>query len=278
MHPLLQRVAALPAARPVYRQLRQRRLARTIARYPSRDVRHSYAGFELNVALRDPLAEGWYDHDWSAQAELDLLSSRGRLGEGATVIDIGAHQGVVGLLCAARVGGGKVIAVEAEPHNVRVARLNAQMNPGLRLDVVHAAIDARPGTLWFSEGLNGTVLPGGHAGKVEVPAVTVDELAMRHGHPDVILVDVEGFEGRALEGATAVLNAGTTDFFVEVHDAETIGRNGWCGRDIVARLEEAGGEILVAPAYDGPIESQFRAVVRASVDWDKRFYCVALFG
>lgn len=275
---MLQRVAALPVVRPVHRVARRRRLARRVNRYVPRDVRHTYAGVELTIALRDPLAEGWYDHDWPAQPELDLLSGRGRLADGATVLDLGAHQGVVGLICAARVGGGKVVAVEAEPHNVRVARENAALNPTLALHVEHAAVAAASGSLWFSEGLNGAVLAGSRIGKVQVPAVTLDHLAERHGHPDVVLIDVEGFEGRALEGASRVLEARRTDFFVELHDAATLGAHGWTARAVVERLEGAGADVLLAPAYHGPIEAAFVPAGEArGLDWTQRLYCVALF-
>lgn len=68
---------------------------------------------------------------------------------------------------------------------------------------------------------------GGDApASTEVPSVTVDTLAKLYGMPDVVYVDVEGFELAVLNGATEALE-GRPDLMIEVH----VG----CG------LEEAGG-------------------------------------
>jgi FkbM family methyltransferase len=244
--------------------------------YQGRVVHHVYGGVPLTVALRDPLGEGWYDHDWAPQPELTFLLERSRLRGGARVFDLGAHHGVVALMCAAHVGDGLVVAVEAEPHNAAVASENARLNAGLPLLVEHAAVAAQSGTLWFSEGLNGAVRGGGRAGKVPVPAVTIDELAKRHGWPDVVLIDVEGFEGRAIEGASDVLAIGKTDFCIEIHDAATLGPHGWDSRQLTDHLVACGATVWIAPAYD-QVAGEFAPVESASVEWDRRLFCVALF-
>lgn len=203
---------------PVYRVYRQRRIARQIAMYPEHVVTHRYGGHVLKVLLADPLAEGWYDKDWRRLPELDELSRIGALRAGATVFDIGAHQGVVALMLASEVGvSGTVVAVEAEPHNATLARRNIALNDARNVLVVHAAIADRPGTVHFAEGLNGHVDDGTRRGNVEVPAVTIDQLAQQHGPPDLVFLDVEGYEGKALQGAAATLGSGRTSFFVEVH-------------------------------------------------------------
>ena len=212
---------ALPHA--VYRLYRKRRVARMIASFSPRVVTHTYGGHRLTVALSDPLAEGWYDHDWPRLEEVDQLIDIGGLRRGATVFDLGAHQGVVALMLAAEVGtSGRVIAVEAQPHNVSMARRNVSLNRATNVTVVHAAISDRPGTLHFEHGLNGHVDSATRIGNVEVVALTIDELAGRFGAPDVVFLDVEGYESKALDGAAATLGAGRTSFFVEVHGDELV--------------------------------------------------------
>jgi len=260
----------------MYRAVRRQILTRRIASYEPRVVEHSYDGIPLKVSLQDGLAEGWYDRDWPAQSEIRLLCEHGRLGPGATVFDLGAHQAVIALVLAARVPGGKVVAVEAEPHNARVASKNVRLNSPLPVIVEHAAVAAESGHLWFSESLNGSVLPGGRAGKVRVPAVTIDDMATEHGHPDVVFIDVEGFEGRALEGASQVLAAKSSDFFIEIHDADTLGPNGWDSHQVAMLFDDAGAEVWIAAAYDDAA-GQFRRLTDAKVDWDRRLFCVALF-
>ena len=74
----------------------------------------------------DAMGQGWYDQDWPPPAEIGVLSERGRLREGARVFDVGAHQGVVAMMLGDLVGAaGRVVAVEATPHNAEVAGRNA---------------------------------------------------------------------------------------------------------------------------------------------------------
>src|SRR5438309_3513192 len=57
-------IARLLLPDSVYRSYRRRKIAAEIAHYTPREVRHRYGRHELRVRLEDPLAEGWYDHDW----------------------------------------------------------------------------------------------------------------------------------------------------------------------------------------------------------------------
>lgn len=231
---------------PVYRMYRKRRVARLIAGYSPRVVTHTYGGNRLKVQLADPLAEGWYDRDWPHLREIDELSRTGALRPGATVFDLGAHQGVVALMLAAEVGpSGKVIAVEAEPHNASIARRNVSLNGATNVTVVEAAIADRPGTLQFAEALNGNVDASTRLGNVAVRAVTIDQLAEQHGPPEVAFLDVEGYEGKALEGAAVTLRSRRTTFFVEVHADRLVDCN---VADLIARF--AGYTLLAAHQSD----------------------------
>lgn len=265
--------AILPAA--AIQELRRRRVHARIAAYSPRVVEHSYAGQSLRVSLRDPLAEGWYDHDWGPQPEIDLLAT-GRLRSGARVFDLGAHQGIVALMLARIVGEtGSVVAVEAEPHNAAVARENRALNAADNLTVVHAAIADAPGTLPFSEGLNGMVLRGSASGTIEVRATTVDEIAAEFGSPDVVFIDVEGYEAHALEGARVTLGEARTDFFVEVHDAPTLIGAGASVRDVLEAFDPHSYDLRCAQA-SGDAVGEFRPIDRDVTYGGRRFYLVGL--
>jgi FkbM family methyltransferase len=194
-------------------------VASLIADYPAREVSHTYGRHELLLRLADPLAEGWYDKDWEEPKALGFLRERGVLKPGARVFDIGAHQAVIALMLAREVGAsGQVVAVEAEPHNARVALANRDLNGAENLVVLHAAGAAVPGVLSFAEGLNGQVDEHTSTGNVEVPAVTVDNLAREYGTPQLVMVDVEGYEEHVLEGARTVLEGGASAFLIEIHE------------------------------------------------------------
>jgi FkbM family methyltransferase len=186
------------------------------ARYRQHVVRHTYGGFPLNVCIADSMAAQWYDRDWPIPAELAVLSQR-KLRPGATVLDAGAHQGLVAMLLARMVTpSGTVVAVEACPRNVEIARKNCALNDISNVQVLHAAVGESAGSIRFTPTINGQVASDKEWATVEVPSVTIDALAERYGTPDVLFVDVEGYEVQALNGSRRSLETGP-DCFVEVH-------------------------------------------------------------
>src|SRR5262245_9748084 len=123
------------------------RLRRLQSDFEKRIVSHRYGEVVLRVELADPLARGWYDHDWTLPPEFALLRGS-HLKPGAVVFDIGAHQGIVSLMLGQEVGqAGKVIAVEALPHNAAAAARNRDLNAMPWVEVVSAAISANDGKL-----------------------------------------------------------------------------------------------------------------------------------
>ena len=97
------------------------------------------------------------------------------------------------------------------------ARRNRDTNGGANVVIEAAAVSDRMGELTFNRGLNGHVDNGsGQWGTMRVPALTVDSLAERHGTPDVLFIDVEGYELHALRGSQKTLEK-CPDCFIEMH-------------------------------------------------------------
>lgn len=263
---------------PIYRTIRQRRVRAKAARYTRRVVNHWYGNHRFFIQLADPVADGWYDHDWPDLPEIGFLRTS-RLKRGAVVFDLGAHQAVVALMLAADVGSeGKVVAVEAEPHNVDVAQENLRLNQVSNIDVLHAAVGDVTGFVQFAEGLNGYVdARSSRVGRISVPAVTIDQLAARYGDPDVIFLDVEGYEARALSGAEETLSRARPDVFIEVH----IG----CGLEAAHGSWQGVTAPLRAAVYDlylavGDLSSGyvFQLIEPSQVAPQQRSYLIGLSG
>lgn len=241
-------------------------MASLIANYPARDVTHVRAGHTLRIRLQDPVAEAWYDRDDERSIVMDFLREQGVLVAGARVFDIGAHQGVVALVLAADVGeGGHVVAVEADPYNAGIAETNRGLNSAENLTVIHAAGAASAGSLSFSEGLNGRV--EGRGALVEVDTVTVDGLAREYGTPDLVFIDVEGYEEQVLKGAAATLQNGVTAFMIEVHKPQTLSAYGASAQAVAEQLR--GFARYVAVNEHAPLLAMGDALP------DDRFFLVA---
>ena len=252
--------------------LRRRALRRAAERFAPREVSHSYCGVPLRVSLEDPIGEQWYDRDWPLLPEIRELQQRG-LGPGARVFDIGAHQCVVALVLADIVGpDGSVVALEPEPHNGRVARRNLELNGARNVAVVDAAVSAKPGSVRFEENFGGRIVD--HArGTIEVQAVTIDDLAARHGQPDVVFVDVEGAEAAALAGARRTLRRGRATWFVEVHQGLGLTPRGVGGaEDVLAEFPAQSFDVLVAVENDDLTHS-FRPLAEGMPEG--RFFLIA---
>lgn len=221
------------------------RLQRLQAHFPTRVVHHDYGGGELAVVLADPLGQGWYDHDWLLPPEFELLR-KSKLQAGATVFDLGAHQGIVALMLAREVGEtGKVVAVEALPHNAAVAARNRDLNHMPWVEVVSAAIAAHDGKILMSQNWNSSsAAVSDYGGTVEVPAITIDSLAIRYGAPSVVYLDVEGMEVSALEGARQTL-ARKPDVFVEVHTKHGLEATGGTVEQVLAHFPDSEFEKFV---------------------------------
>lgn len=155
---------------------------------------------------------------------------RDRVRRGAVCIDVGANVGVYVLQFAHWAGDiGRVIAFEPNPVARRVLETHVALNHlRSRVTVVGAAIGAGSGeAVLFASGADGRsrlAEPNRELGEavkpVVVPIMTLDEYcAAGQLAPDWLLIDIEGFEIAALEGASGVVKARGRDLgiVIEMH-------------------------------------------------------------
>lgn len=164
------------------------------------------------------------------------------------MFNLGAHHGVVALMLAAL--SREVVAVEALPHNARAAAVNLELNElGERVKLVNAAVADEPGTTRIEVDLVSR-LTDSRAGSEPVTAVTIDGLSDEYGAPDLIYMDIEGAERRALAGASRTLSELRPWWVVEVHAGCGLDRYGDSVSGVQAVFGGEGYDLLgtTAPA------------------------------
>jgi FkbM family methyltransferase len=194
-------------------------------------VSHRYGPYRLKMHIHDRVAKEWYDRDWELPPELAFLARHG-LDQGGLVFDLGAHQCLIAMMLAKQVGPeGHVVAVEANRHNVSVAERNIVLNRVDNVSVVHAMISNRAGRDRAATSFNSSHGASAIAGDM-VDTLTIDDMSGRLGRPNVVFMDIEGFEIEALKGAGETLRHPCT-WFVELHGDTTLGRYGSANRDVL---------------------------------------------
>ena len=135
-----------------------------------------------------------------------------------TVLDIGANVGYFAVVAAQAGGSGsRVAAFEPNPVIGEMLAATARRNPGIDIHVEHMAVGEAVGELELhlsEQSRNSGMaslradLPDRAAGGVAVKVTTVDRYCEEHGLvPDMIKIDVEGFEARVLIGAERTLRS-----------------------------------------------------------------------
>lgn len=149
---------------------------------------------------------------------------------GLIFYDVGASShGVYSLVAARRLGRrGRVVAFEAFPENVRMLRSNIKRN-GLsdRIRVVPVAVTDRQGVTGFiqvmgTQGLH-TIAQDIYLDRPTrrsmVPMTSLDTFVAKSKEPvpNVVKLDIEGAEVKALEGMQAMLGSHDITVLMEVH-------------------------------------------------------------
>ena len=128
---------------------------------------------------------------------------------GMTVVDVGANLGYFSLLASRLVGpAGRVVALEPNSENCRLLLSSLRLNGTSNVELLPVAADEGSGWAYYSThvGSNGGLVDDGDLlsrfGAV-VPTFRLDDLV--DGKVDFLKMDVEGAEGRVVQGATRII-------------------------------------------------------------------------
>lgn len=163
----------------------------------------------------------------------ELMKFPELLGNARTFVDIGASLGPYTWMAHYHLSGANLHAVEANHHLCRHMEqewgkvADAGLTKGNRLTITHGAIHDSDGTVSFEidveNFLNSHIASteGGSTARgerevIEARCIKIDDL-FPDSDPDLIKLDVEGAEWRALNGGRKLLARGKSVFLVEIH-------------------------------------------------------------
>jgi FkbM family methyltransferase len=172
---------------------------------------HLYPDLE-NITTYVLLEQG----DWFEKNDLNFF--RSIIQPDDIVFDLGANVGLYSISAASRTNG-KVIAVE--PALKTFELLNISASQFTNMIAVHSAISDKSGTAFLSHGNsceNFAISEGNETQGEQVPLLTVDAIAATYGIEavDIIKMDVEGHELKAIAGAEKIISNGSPIIFYEV--------------------------------------------------------------
>jgi FkbM family methyltransferase len=180
-------------------------------------------------------------------AGMDEITFHTRLHRPGTILDVGAHDGLL-TLPFARLPGARVIAFEPLPS--AMARLRAAVAELPDVELRAEALGAAPGRLtlsvpvldgvaqeqWASLAKDYAGFAGVGVERIEVPVITLDALALTD--LEHLKIDAEGAEEEVLRGGAATLRRCRPVISLEVEERHRRGST----RDVPALLASLGYE------------------------------------
>jgi FkbM family methyltransferase len=164
--------------------------------------------------------------------ELDVANCIDRLVQPDWVCyDLGASTGYFSLLMAKKAR--RVYAFEPTPHCAEWIRVYADANRFDNIEIVPSVISdsekmvtfAMTGTGYGSQVVDPETTDARWQ-RIELRSLTLDQFVVDHTEPDFLKIDIEGQEGRALEGAAALLERKRPVICCEIHDLENAAQVG----------------------------------------------------
>jgi FkbM family methyltransferase len=178
-------------------------------------IRNLPMGLRLQAYKRDAVGRGLYRRKIHEPALTGYLLKRFLNSGPHNFIDVGANIGYfTGPMSKLAGAGGKVLAIEPEPQNLKLLRENVARNDLANVEVFSEGLGAEEGSAMLgiykpsNRGRHSMVDTSGKPA-IAVPVRTLDHL-VRESAPAVstwslLKIDVEGYEGFVLEGAQETL-------------------------------------------------------------------------
>lgn len=141
----------------------------------------------------------------------------------SVIVDVGANIGYYSLLAVVgSQGSATVYSFEPEPNSYRYLLDNIELNQTRAIVPVNMALSDQEGSICFfvhdsNGGKHSIVKPGTTSTQIHVEATTLDLFARNHHlkRLDILKLDVEGAEGRVINGAIETIRRFRPIIFME---------------------------------------------------------------
>lgn len=211
---------------------------------PVRSVRNKLYGFNTFCDLSKwPERQTFFLRRWfDLPAQLLILGAAGR---GGTVVDVGANRGQFTLAAACIVGpSGRIISFEPNPAQAEVLRRDLERNgiDNVALHEIGLGDEDATLSLCVPHVNSGNASFGGFASEgetIENRRVRVGDEVLEGAKPDLIKIDVEGFELRVLRGLRTLITSVRPIILTEVVP-EHLARCGTSAEELFEFMELLG--------------------------------------
>lgn len=191
---------------------------RTLNKLKDDPILAEIENFSMLLNPRKPgLEKDLFTHGTREKESVEIL--RDQMQTGMKVIDIGANIGFYTLIMRQESGEkGKVTAIEPSPRNFELLERNLNLNSFEDVDTVEKAVGKQKGVenLRMAEAPNLNRVNGIEESEntFRVECTTLDSLCTA---PDMIRMDVEGYEIEILKGMKRILQQEDFKVFMEIH-------------------------------------------------------------
>ncbi len=155
--------------------------------------------------------------DFEGDFTTQLITFLQEIPKNSKVVNIGAAQGLYAVFAA--VAGHTVTAIEPDPSTFKDLEKNIELNKLNNIQTLNIAIGQSDDNILLHTSGSGGPAPriGDNSGfkkSIFVEMKRFDTIFSSENTPDVVIVDIEGYEGKFLEGIGQLR---PKDIFIEIH-------------------------------------------------------------
>ncbi len=183
--------------------------------------------FNVSRSLLNHGSYDWPDIQWLSRI----------LDERSSIVFVGAHIGSLLIPIARQSGSRRIIAFEPSPRNHHLLTLNVLLNEPNSVEIHRVAAGDSEGTVRFTEKkINSGNSRVSQVGEVQVLVSRLDTIISAESAVDLLVMDTEGFEVRAMRGAAATLR--NTKYFYVEYAPEQLTEQGSQPREFIETVAE----------------------------------------